>query len=87
MSLFKRLFGRETSAELEAKATREVSEGRFGIAKLDYEKAADRATTPDEATRFRALVVTMRDRIAEARLVEAATHFACPSATSVAGGS
>jgi hypothetical protein len=71
MSFFRKLFGRETVAELEAKAQAEAAEGRFGIAKLDLERAIERSSREDETARLRILVSEMRDKLAEARLVDA----------------
>lgn len=75
MSLFKKIFGRETAAELEAQADAALAEGQFGTAKLIYERAIERAQDPSEVERLGARVKAMRDLIARSRIAEANRYF------------
>lgn len=71
MSFFRKLLGRESATEITARADAAANEGRYGIAKLEYEKAADRAESDAEKATLRARVVAMRNAIATSRLDEA----------------
>jgi tetratricopeptide (TPR) repeat protein len=73
MSLFRKLLGRETPSELEARADTLFASGDFGAAKLAYERALERlASGAEERPRLEGRVSAARDGIARQRIVEAA---------------
>lgn len=73
MSIFRKLLGRETVAELEAEADKAAAEGQFGTAKLHLERALEKTDPSDSAAvlRLREGIESMRDRIAESRMARA----------------
>lgn len=71
MSLFGKWFGRESAAEIEAKAEASASDHHYGTAKLAFERALDRAEDTATKERLVARIRAMRDAIARGRIVEA----------------
>lgn len=73
MSIFRKLLGRKTVEELEAEADKAAADGQFGTAKLQLERALEKAPASDEAVvlRLRERIEAMRDRISESRMARA----------------
>lgn len=81
MSLFRKLLGRETPAELEARAEAHFATADFGAAKLAFERALERM--PDGAAdraRLEGRIADARDGIARQRLAEGARLLALGNA-------
>jgi len=85
MNLFKKMFGRETAAELEASAETAAATHQPGIAKLTFERALERATDDESKARISARIREMRDLIARSRLQEAARLIESESIDEAAG--
>lgn len=71
MSLFDKLLGRETAAQRIARAESALADGQPGIAKLELERALDRADDPALRADIEARILSCRDAIAEGRMAAA----------------